>query len=393
MKKGLGLLVLFFAISLFSGTRSLEAVEKKKTGFNIPYKKSYALLIGVSDYTNGWPDLDSIPDELQAFKKTLRKHGFIVETILNPKGDALFKSYENFIDKYGYEPNNRLLFLYAGHGYTTNNGRKGYLVPADAPNPNLNLKDFKRRAMSMGRLITLAREMESKHALFLFDSCFSGSIFKTRALPKIPPYISNSLMKPVRQFITSGSANEEVPSISSFMPMLRDAIDGDADMNGDGYVTGSELGVYLMQNLPNYEDQSPQYGKIKDYELSRGDFIFVSPAKKPIPPVQKKKRSATQVAPAKKSVKTPVATRKAKTVRNFPLTVTTNPDNCIIHIYGKKDYTYNKTILLPKGRYKVVVSKDGYVTKSRTVSLDHAVDIHIGLEKKKDLSKKMFFGF
>lgn len=379
---------------LFAQTRSLEVVTKKKEdSFAIPYKNSYALLIGVSKYTNGWPTLDSIPNELQALKKTLVTHGFNVQIVLNPKGDQLFRSYESFIDKYGYEPNNRLLFLYSGHGYTSNNGKKAYLVPADAPNPTIDLRDFKRHAMNMGRLITLAREMESKHALFLFDSCFSGSIFKTRALPKIPPYISKSMTRPVRQFITSGSANEEVPSISSFMPMLRDAIDGDADMNKDGYVTGSELGIYLMQNLPNYEDQSPQYGKIKDYDLSRGDFIFVNSQKKITPPVVTSLKVPSKkpaIAPKRSTVLNKVTLPQ---VENASLEITTNPADCNIKVFGKKEYTYYKSMLLPEGKYRIVVSKEGFATKSKTVSLKGPLSINIELSKEKDLSKKMFFGF
>ena len=44
------------------------------------YKGSYALLIGQSDYSNGWADLNSIPSELKAVKAVLIKQGFIVET-------------------------------------------------------------------------------------------------------------------------------------------------------------------------------------------------------------------------------------------------------------------------------------------------------------------------
>jgi len=46
------------------------------------------------------------------------------------------------------------------------------------------------------------------------------------------------------------------------------------DLNGDGYVSGTELGLYLQEKVPQHSNQNPQYGKIKDYELTRGDFIF-----------------------------------------------------------------------------------------------------------------------
>ena len=56
-------------------------------------------------------------------------------------------------------------------------------------------------------------------------------------------------------------------------------IGGDADLNADGYVTGSELGMHLQEKVVNYTrgGQHPQYGKINNPKLDRGDFIFVSP--------------------------------------------------------------------------------------------------------------------
>jgi len=43
----------------------------------------------------------------------------------------------------------------------------------------------------------------------------------------------------------------------------------------DGYVTGQELGLYLQSEVLKHARQTPQYGKIKDYKLSRGDFVFI----------------------------------------------------------------------------------------------------------------------
>ncbi len=251
-------------------------IVRGKNGEKITeYVGSYALIIGVSNYTNGWPDLDSVPSELQNVKSTLENKGFVVTNILDPNSKELQNAFEDFVDKYGYDKHNRLLFFYSGHGYSTNNGSKGYLVPIDAPSPQENIKGFKIKSLNMSSLLALSRNMEVNHALFLFDSCFSGTIFKTKSLPKTSAYIKQVMSKPVRQYITAGSAGEEVPAKSTFTPMFLDAINGLADLNNDGYITGSELGMYLATNVPKYTNQSPQYGKIQDYELSRGDFIFL----------------------------------------------------------------------------------------------------------------------
>ena len=42
------------------------------------YEGSYALLIGISDYTAGWPDLGSVPGELDRVETVLKKQGFEV---------------------------------------------------------------------------------------------------------------------------------------------------------------------------------------------------------------------------------------------------------------------------------------------------------------------------
>jgi hypothetical protein len=51
---------------------------------------------------------------------------------------------------------------------------------------------------------------------------------------------------------------------------------GWGDLDHDGYVTGNELGLYLRGKVPQHTDQVPQFATIRDYKLSRGDFVFVA---------------------------------------------------------------------------------------------------------------------
>tara|TARA_B100000676_G_scaffold70959_1_gene70923 strand:+ start:631 stop:1683 length:1053 start_codon:yes stop_codon:yes gene_type:complete len=246
----------------------------------IEYKGSYALLIGASDYENSaWPDLESVPGELARVASVLQEHGFTVEKHLNPTGQELEYLYEDFLDRYGYDTPNRLVFFYSGHGWTSDKRKRGFLVPIDAPDPNKEKREFRAKALSMTRILAGARDAEANHALYLFDSCFSGTIFKTKAAaPLEPPHISKALGLPVRQFITAGNADEEVPARSTFTPAFVDALLlGHGDLDKDGYVSGTELGLYLQQEVPRHTQQTPQFGKINDYDLSRGDFIFALP--------------------------------------------------------------------------------------------------------------------
>ena len=249
------------------------------------YSQSHALVIGVSKYQDSaWGQLDSVPMDVREVKEALEGQGFNVETILNPTKQDMNDRIEQFIGDYGFEKNNRLLFYYSGHGYTQErNGRQfGYLVPSDAPNPLTDEKGFFRKSLKMTRILSWAKEIESKHALFVFDSCFSGSVLRSRAL-SVPADISYSTSKPVRQFISAGSADQPVPAESVFRPLFIRGINGKADLDGDGYVTGNELGMYLQKEVPTYESgQTPQYGKIRDPYLDEGNFVFLVPDRKTI---------------------------------------------------------------------------------------------------------------
>ncbi len=261
-----------------TGTRPPKEHEVETGTQPIEYKESYALVVGVSDYTHGWRDLPGVKQDMPAVQSALERHGFKVTLVHNPTSDELNKAILEFIGRYGAQKNNRLLFYFAGHGYTVKRAwgeAMGYFVPVNAPKPNGNRTTFENTALAMRRVEEYAMRIDSNHALFVFDSCFSGSIFST---PRgISETITAKTGEAVRQFITSGSADEEVPDESIFRGQFIEALqEGVADANDDGYITGTELGEYLHEKVVLYskEAQHPQYGKIRHPNLDKGDFIF-----------------------------------------------------------------------------------------------------------------------
>ncbi|MFA6569863.1 MAG: caspase family protein [Bacteroidota bacterium] len=241
------------------------------------YKSSHALLIGCSDYNNGLKKLPGVKEDIQKIKEALIRHGFEIIIIENPNSLELEKSIKDFINKYGLQPENRLLIFYAGHGHTlqmTYGETMGYIIPVDVPNPLNNQQEFLEKAVPMERIELFAKQIQSKHALFVFDACFAGTIFSINR--DISPSMEFKINQPVRQFITSGSENESVPDKSIFCQLFISGINGDADLNKDGYVTGTELGEYLQENVINYSTnfQHPKYGKIRHPKHDKGDFIF-----------------------------------------------------------------------------------------------------------------------
>lgn len=251
------------------------------------YKESHALVIGISDYRGGWPRLFGVKEDVKAVAETLGRLGFHVVVKEDLNEAELESAYKEFILQYGLDPENRLLFYFAGHGHTIKPSYarndpaewRGVLVSRDAPLPNRNAEGFRSNTLSIEQFANMAREIEARHVLFLFDSCFSGArgfALSVATLNDLTSTITNGTSEAVRQFISAGSADQPVPDSSEFRRQFVAALDGGADRNGDGYVTGSELGLFLQEKVTAYSQgmQTPQYGKIFDSRLDKGDFVF-----------------------------------------------------------------------------------------------------------------------
>jgi TonB family protein len=267
----------FPAIALASRGIDLVSITDSSGDQVLFYHGSHALLVGVSEYTNGWPNLPGVREDINEVEIALKQKGFHTVVVINPTRTELRNSIENFIINYGQDEDNRLIFYFAGHGHTMKlsyGEEMGYFVPADAPNPNRDKPGFLAKSINMESVEVYSKQIQSKHALFLFDSCFSGSLFAlSRAIPE---NISFKTSKPVRQFITAGSADETVPDESIFNDQFIRALNGEGDLDGDGYLTGVELGEFLQKTVINYSkgSQHPQYGKIRNPNLDKGDFVF-----------------------------------------------------------------------------------------------------------------------
>ena len=263
-------------------SRGMKISVRTNAGEHIElYNASYALVIGNGNYTNGWDPLPGALQDVKEVAETLKTHDFNVTLKTNLTTDEFNEAFLTFVLEHGADENNRLLFYYAGHGYTlplANEQERGYLVMVDAPDPDTDKLGFVRESINMETLVGESKTIRARHVLFLFDSCFSGTILNARDRVR-PESISDNIRHPVRQFITAGRANEPVPDRSVFKTAFLDLIDGRANEPfRDGYITGAELGLYLKNQVPIYnEAQHPQYGKIRDPKLDKGDFVFVLP--------------------------------------------------------------------------------------------------------------------
>jgi hypothetical protein len=257
-------------------TRGIHAVSPEGQNLFL-YKDYHALVIGVSNYDH-WPKLPHADDDAREVADKLKKLGYGVDLILDPGYKDLRDALNRLVYFAGKEENRAILVYYAGHGETellADSTKMGYIIPRDCPILKKDPMGFAAHAISMRDIEAVSLKIKSKHVIMLFDSCFSGSLFSLTRAP--PANITDKSRLPVRQYITAGTEDEQVPDKSMFKRSFLIGIEGDADLTGDGYITGSELGIYLSEKVVNYTkgNQHPQYGKINNPDLDRGDFIFV----------------------------------------------------------------------------------------------------------------------
>jgi hypothetical protein len=245
------------------------------------YNDSHALLIGIDAYEKASPlgyavsDATAVAD---ALKSNFAFPESNVRLLTNDAAsrDAIMEAFLGFaLDK--TDVNDRLFFFFAGHGLTirSNRGEIGYLVPHNGDCSSLST------LIRWDDLTRNADLIHAKHILFVMDACYGGLAI-TRALqPGAMRFVKNMLLRPARQVITAGKADELVADSggpradhSVFTGHLLDALDG-AAKTGDSLITANGVMAYVYQNVShdNESEQTPHFG----YVTGDGDFIFRVP--------------------------------------------------------------------------------------------------------------------
>ena len=340
-----------------AGNRGMEVQVKTKSGNMIDlYHESYALIIGNGNYTNGWDKLSGAIKDVEEVAKALEKNGFRVTLKTDITRDEFDGLFSTFVREYGKDEDNRLIFYYAGHGYTEEMATEeqlGSLVMVDAPLPAEDTKGFDKASVDMVSLVTEAKKIRARHVLYMFDSCFSGSVLNLRE-QVTPESITDQIKYPVRQFITAGRADEPVPDHSTFKQAFLDLLTGlDKEPIPDGYITGEELGLYLKNKVPEYNpSQHPQYGKINDPKLNKGDFVFLAGGK-----IQWEKETSGE--------------------KEGKINISSNPSAARLYVDGTYEGDTPQEIRLSPGVHEIRVEKTGYKTQRESVQVRAGKDINV----------------
>jgi TPR repeat protein len=254
-----------------------------------PLRHGHALLIGNSRYLDrSWAQLDDIPLQLDALQRGLQGHFDTIQVKQNLETEQLRQTIHSFVRTYGNDSNARLFIYYAGHGYTElirqRNENRGYITGINTPKIDFTQQSFdaaRLLAISMAEIRAPLEDVLAKSILFVFDSCFAGTIFTTRR-PNDPPrphtadVFERLSEKQARDFITAGTANETVPAHSPIPTLFLEALNGAADRYQHGVISTADIHQYLFDRTSRIRDfkLTPQVGKLPNPAFAEGTFLF-----------------------------------------------------------------------------------------------------------------------
>lgn len=277
------------------------------------FDASYAFIIGIDEYegggisplTNAVKDAEGIRDILSDSLPQYK-----VEFFPNATDSEILDIFEKRIPAVVKTTNTQVIIYYAGHGVaqgqTASGNPKGYILPSNAKND----KDL-THAIKMETIREKLRNLPVKprHLLLVLDCCFAGAFKSTNEFRGEIGWDAEVIYKQrydhfIRynawQVVTSSSYNQKTvgqigndllteraetggrESHSPFCSFLMKGLSGEADANGDGLITVSELYSYLRNNVDSFIEKKAK-GHFQtamlfpiDAEHDNGEYLFLN---------------------------------------------------------------------------------------------------------------------
>jgi hypothetical protein len=242
-----------------------------------PYSRRVAVVIGIDRYSE-WPALEAARRDASRVSNALQDMGFdeVIELydeqasrrrILSVLGEDLAAKTDD---------DSLAVIFFAGHGQTetlASGGKRGYIVPADADPDQVFAT-----SISMSTLREISHRVPARQVYYAMDSCYSGlGLARGIAVQHrdSADYIDKVSSLRAVQMITAGSEGEvalERDGNGLFTRYFLRAIGGEADFNGDGFVTASEIGTYVRPEVTTASGlaQTPQFGTLD----GSGEVVF-----------------------------------------------------------------------------------------------------------------------
>ena len=253
------------------------------------FSNSYALVVGVDDYTSlGLQKLSNAEADASAVARYFGAQRYQVTSLIGAQAatkqkvaDAVRAIAAKITER------DRFVFFFAGHGKAkrTEGIDVAYLVV-----PGGSDRNDANSLISTGDIVDYSRSLDkARHQLFIFDSCYAGLMgqFQTRAAGDRPQFDSEAFLvkdlsaRRVRQYLSAGGEDQEVldngpGNLSWFTYFLLKGMEpGVASRRESGLITFSELASYV-QALSANPKHTPAFGSLAGHR--GGEFLLLSTA-------------------------------------------------------------------------------------------------------------------
>ncbi|MEZ5936168.1 MAG: SUMF1/EgtB/PvdO family nonheme iron enzyme [Alphaproteobacteria bacterium] len=253
------------------------------------FSKSYALVIGISDYEGSHADLPTANDAKRMAEYLFDEESFDYVRLLTEENVTKDRVSQLMDEEFPrlLDANDRFLFYWSGHGVTRafagDRGKAGYLPLHDTPPESWS------RMIAMEDVQRWDRFLPARQSLFLLDACFGGlaGVVPQSSTPR--DMRIDMLSQPGHHIMSAGTENEQTIALDSlggsvFTTALLDGMQGEADAaNGferDGIVSLTELKSYVQnrvqheRNLAGWTSRiTPQ---VRDLRVNSGEFFFLA---------------------------------------------------------------------------------------------------------------------
>ena len=156
--------------------------------------------------------------------------------------------------------NDFVFVFFAGHGATESLGngeKRGYLLPTEG-----SAEDPYVSGISMETVRDLSNRLAARHVYYAIDACYSGGLMSAAGETLRGDPGNRSV-----QVLTAGTEGQQAIEEGGrgvFTTYLLQALEGEANLNGDGVVTASEIGRFVASQVKSRTRgrQTPIYGRL-----------------------------------------------------------------------------------------------------------------------------------
>jgi len=270
-----------------------------KPGESVVIPRSYALVIGISEYPK-------LPPQGQ-LRYPARDAAAIYAALISPEGgqfppenvrrligkDATLANIRQALEQWlpsVSKDEDRVVIYFAGHGFVA--GGKAFLAPYDIDPHDIPGTSYPME--KLGRVI--GADIKAKWKVLLTDACHSGAITPEADTRQI----NTSLLQLDRSLFSLTASRDREQSFESeiwggghgvFTYYLIKGIEGEADENADGVVTADELGEYVRVNVRR-DTKTRQNPTAERGSYDPNMILAFNPARAPSAPLQPPKFGA-----------------------------------------------------------------------------------------------------